>query len=155
MKQKFYILNILGLFHLRGAALEQNLEKNKSDILHLANEKNLGKLDFVEEKISGKTSWKQRRITVILQELKQDDVILLSEFSRLGRSMLECMEIISRAVERGIKIYTVKGCWQLDNTIQSKVIAMVFSMASEIELDLISKRTTEARASVVLAREES
>ena len=34
--------------------------------------------------------------------------------------------------------------WQLDNTIQSKIIAMAFSMAAEIERDLISQRTKEA-----------
>ena len=73
---------------------------------------------------------------------------MLSEFSRLGRSMLECMEIISIAVEKGIKIYTVKSGWRLDNTIQSKVMVMVFSMAAEIERDLISKRTKEALQSL-------
>ena len=36
------------------------------------------------------------------------------------------------------------GNWQLDQTIQSKIIAMAFSMAAEIERDLISQRTTEA-----------
>ena len=41
-------------------------------------------------------------------------------------------------------IYDIKGDWQLTNTIQSKIIAMAFSMASEIERDLISKRTREA-----------
>lgn len=58
--------------------------------------------------------------------------------------MLECMEIISIATQKGINIYTVKGNWQLDGSIQSKVVAMVFSMASEIKRDLISKRTKEA-----------
>lgn len=130
--------------YLRVSTLDQDLEKNKSDILTLANEKNLGKVEFVEEKISGKVSWKQRQIATILSDLKKGDVILLSEFSRLGRSMLECMEIISIATQKGIKIYTVKGSWQLDDTIQSKVMAMVFAMASEIERDLISKRTREA-----------
>lgn len=58
--------------------------------------------------------------------------------------MLECMEIISIAVEKGIRIYSVKGGWQLDNSIQSKVMAMVFFMAAEIERELMSKRTKEA-----------
>lgn len=58
--------------------------------------------------------------------------------------MLECMEIISVALHKGIKIYTVKGGWQLENSIQSKVMAMVFSMAAEIERELILKRTQEA-----------
>lgn len=137
--------------YLRVSTIDQNLEKNKADILHLANDKNLGKVEFVEEKTSGKVPWKQRKIAPLLEELKKGDVILLSEFSRLGRSMLECMEIISIAVEKGIKIYTVKGGWQLDNTIQSKVMAMVFSMAAEIERDLISKRTKEALQSIKLS----
>jgi DNA invertase Pin-like site-specific DNA recombinase len=137
--------------YLRVSTLDQDLEKNKSDILHLANDKNLGKVEFVQEKVSGKIPWKQRKIAPLLEELKKGDTILLSEFSRLGRSMLECMEIISIAVERGIKIYTVKGSWQLDDTIQSKVMAMVFSMAAEIERDLISKRTKEALLSKKLS----
>ena len=130
--------------YLRVSTLDQDLEKNKADILHLANEKSLGKVEFIKEKVSGKVSWRKRKIAQLLEELEKGDVILLSEFSWLGRSMLECMEIISLAMEKGIKIYTVKGNWQLDNTIQSKVMAMVFSMASEIERDLISKRTRES-----------
>ena len=40
----------------------------------------------------------------------------------------------------------IKGNWQLDQSIQSKIIAMAFSMAAEIERDLISQRTKEALA---------
>ena len=54
------------------------------------------------------------------------------------------MEILSIALERGIHVYAVKGNWQLDQSIQSKIVAMAFSMAAEIERDLISQRTTEA-----------
>jgi DNA invertase Pin-like site-specific DNA recombinase len=130
--------------YLRVSTLDQDLEKNKAEILHLANDRNLGKVEFIQEKVSGKISWKQRKIAPLLDELVNGDTILLSEFSRLGRSMLECMEIISIALDKGIRIYTVKGNWQLDDSIQSKVMAMVFSMAAEIERDLISKRTREA-----------
>ncbi len=104
-----------------------------------------------QEKVSGKVAWRSRKIGPLLEELKKGDVILLSEFSRLGRSMLECMEIISIAMQKGIRIYTVKGAWQLDDSIQSKVMAMVFSMASEIERDLISKRTRESLAAKKLS----
>lgn len=130
--------------YLRVSTADQDLEKNKAEILFLANDKSLGKVDFVEEKISGKIHWRKRKIGEIIEDLQKGDTILLNEFSRLGRSMLECMEIISIATDKGINIYTVKGNWQLDNTIQSKVMAMVFSMVSEIERDLISKRTKEA-----------
>jgi len=95
--------------------------------LYLANGKELGKVEFIEEKVSGNVSWRQRKIGPRLASMKAGDVLLLSEFSRLGRSMLECREIISLAVEKGIRINTVKGGWQVDDTIQSKVMATVFS----------------------------
>jgi hypothetical protein len=58
--------------------------------------------------------------------------------------MLEIMEILAVARERGIYIYDIKENWELNGSIQSKVMAMVFSIAAEIERDLISRRTKEA-----------
>lgn len=130
--------------YLRVSTVDQEIEKNKAAILHLANEKNLGKVSFVEETISGQISWRKRKIANILDEAQSGDIIIVSELSSLGRSMLECMEILSIATQKGVAVYAVKGSWQLDDTIQSKIVAMAFSMASEIERDLISKRTSEA-----------
>ena len=130
--------------YLRVSTTDQDVEKNKSAILTLANDKSFGRIEFIEEYISGKVTWKKRAIAKILEDLKSGDRIIVSELSRLGRSMLECMEILSIANQKGIYIYAVKGNWHLDDTLQSKVMAMVFSMASEIERDLISKRTSEA-----------
>ncbi len=59
------------------------------------------------------------------------DTLIVSELSRLGRSMLECMEILSIASQKGVYFYAVKGNWQLDGTIQSKIKAMAFAMAAE------------------------
>lgn len=130
--------------YLRVSTIDQDIEKNKADILKLANGKDLGKVNFIEEKISGKVSWRKRKIAEILGKLTSGDHVVVSELSRLGRSMLECMEILSISIQKGINIYAVKGNWQLDRSIQSKIIAMAFSMAAEIERDLISQRTKEA-----------
>lgn len=129
---------------MRVSTFSQELDKNKADILALANNFDLGKVNFVEEIVSGKVSWRKRKIADILDELKAGDSIIVSELSRLGRSMLECMEILSVSLEKAVHVYAVKGNWKLDNSIQSKIIAMAFSMAAEIERDLISSRTTEA-----------
>jgi DNA invertase Pin-like site-specific DNA recombinase len=130
--------------YLRVSTNDQDLDKNKADILHLANDHNLGKVIFVEEKVSGKVSWKERKLKEVLEDLTIGDSLIVSELSRLGRSMLECMEILSIATQREIKVYSVKGNWQLDGSLQSKVVAMAFSIAAEIERDLISSRTKEA-----------
>ena len=130
--------------YLRVSTIDQDIEKNKAAILSLANTKVLGHVRFVEEKVSGKVSWRKRKIAEVLDTAQKGDNIIVSELSRLGRSMLECMEILSIATQKGVNVYAVKGDWQLTNTIQSKIIAMAFSMAAEIERDLISKRTKEA-----------
>jgi DNA invertase Pin-like site-specific DNA recombinase len=130
--------------YLRVSTFDQNTEKNKTEILHFANQHDLGKVHFVEEICSGKTAWRERLIAQILEELQPHDNIIVAELSRLGRSMLECMEILAFATRKEICIYSVKGNWQLNDTIQSKIIALAFSMAAEIERDLISQRTKEA-----------
>lgn len=132
--------------YLRVSTTDQDLEKNKFEILQLANEKGLGQVLWVEETVSGRVSWRKREIAKILEQLQSGDSLIVSELSRLGRSMLECMEILSIASQKNIKVYAVKGNWRLDNSIQSKIIAMAFSMAAEIERDLISARTREALA---------
>ena len=143
--------------YLRVSTIDQNTGKNKAEILSLANDKRFGHVEFIEEKVSGKVSWKERKIKGIIDELGDGDRLIVPELSRLGRSMLEIMEMLSIARDKGIYIYAVKGGWELNGTIQSKVMAMAFSIASEIERDLISKRTKEAlkarkAAGVILGR---
>jgi DNA invertase Pin-like site-specific DNA recombinase len=130
--------------YLRVSTSDQDVEKNKAAILLLAHRKDLGHVHFVEETVSGRVPWRQRQLATILEDLRPGDSLVVSELSRLGRSMLECMEILAIATQKGLKLHTVKGEWQLDSSLQSKIMAMVFAMAAEIERDLISQRTTEA-----------
>ena len=58
--------------------------------------------------------------------------------------MLEIMEMLSILKDKEVNVYAVKGGWELNGSLQSKVMSMAFSIASEIERDLISKRTKEA-----------
>src|ERR1700730_12000748 len=106
--------------YLRVSTADQNLEKSKADILQLANHHDLGRVRFVEEKISGKVSWRERKVAEMLESLKANDAIIVSELSRLGRSMLECMEILSVAAQKRINVYSVKGAWRLDRASRAK-----------------------------------
>jgi DNA invertase Pin-like site-specific DNA recombinase len=129
---------------LRVSTVDQDLEKNKHEILDLAKNKEFGKVEWVEEKVSGRKCWKDRKIKDVIDMLDGGDRIIVPELSRLGRSMLEIMEMLSVLNQKDVYIYSVKGGWELDGSLQSKVMAMAFSIAAEIERDLISKRTMEA-----------
>src|SRR5215813_4561914 len=130
--------------YLRVSTHEQDVAKNQTDILLLAHRKQLGQVQFVEETVSGRVPWRRRKIAQILEDLQAGDTLVVSELSRLGRSMLECMEILALVAQKGMHLYAVKGAWRLEDSLQSKIMAMVFAMAAEIERDLISQRTKEA-----------
>ncbi len=131
--------------YLRVSTGKQETEKNKSSILKFANERNLGKVTFVEEKVSGLKDWRKRKLAVVLDELGEGDNLVVPELSRLGRSMLGILEVLKIAKEKSINVYAIKGgCWSLNNTIQSKIVSGIFAMLAEVERDLISMRTKEA-----------
>ncbi len=129
--------------YLRVSTGQQDLENQKLGILKLANEHGW-KVTFVEETVSGRVSYKERELGRVVKELKEGDVLIVSELSRLGRSMLEIMTLLCDLSEKGVRVYAIKGNHRVDNSIQSKVMTMVLCMAAEIERELISQRTKEA-----------
>lgn len=133
--------------YVRVSTNKQDVENQRLEILKLANDLNLGRVKMVDEVISGRKSWRERSIApIILEDLQTDDALIVAELSRLGRSMLDIMEILATCIQKGIRIYAAKGGWKLDDSLQSKIVAMVLAMAAEIERDLISQRTQNALA---------
>jgi DNA invertase Pin-like site-specific DNA recombinase len=68
----------------------QNLEKNKADILQLADQHDLSRVRFAEEIASAKVFWQERKIPEALESIRPNEVIVVNELWRLGRSMLRC-----------------------------------------------------------------
>lgn len=132
------------LSYLRVSQVSQDLQKDKASILALANELKLGNVTFIEEKISGKVTWKNRKIAEIIESAQEGDNLIVAEISRLGRSLLEIVEILSICSRKKINVFSVKGAWRLDSTMQSKIIGTVFALCAEIERSLISQRTKES-----------
>jgi len=132
--------------YVRVSTDRQDVENQRLGVLELVNQKGFGKVEFIEETVSGRKSWKERAIAGLIEDLEKGDILLVSELSRLGRSMLEIMEMLSVCTQRGIKVLAAKGGWELNGTLQDKIIAMVMAIAAEIERDLISLRTKEALA---------
>ena len=89
---------------------------------------------------------KERKLGKLVDLLHETDVLVVAELCRLGRCMLETMEILSVATQRKLKVFSVKGGWNLGGSMQAKIVAMVLAMAAEIERDLISQRTRSALA---------
>ena len=137
-------MKIIG--YLRVSTAQQDHGNQKLGILQLAN-KNNWKVSFVEETMSGTISYKKRELGKVVDSLSQGDVLIVSELSRLGRSMLEILQILRDLKSKFVRVFTIKENYELNgDTISSKVMTMVFGMLAELERDLISERTKAALA---------
>lgn len=132
--------------YLRVSTADQDLDKFRADVLQFAMDRSFGRVEFVQEKVSGKKPWRERKLGAVINGLQAGDRLIVPELSRLGRSMIEILEILQQVKAKGACIYAVKGGWELSDSIQSKIISTVLAMMAEVERDLISERTREALA---------
>ena len=101
---------------------------------------------WVQEKASGTKALKKRTLDGLLKRMKKGDTLICTELSRLGRNMMMVMSILNTCSQKGIKIYSIKYSFALSDSLNAKIIAVAFSLAAEIERNLISQRTREALA---------
>jgi DNA invertase Pin-like site-specific DNA recombinase len=132
--------------YIRVSTDKQTVENQRFEIIRFCKSEKLKIDKWIEEKISGTKAPEKRRLGSLLKVVKENDLIICSELSRLGRSFFMIMNILSGCMERGIKIWTIKDNYKLGDDIQSKVLAFAFGLSAEIERNLISQRTKEALA---------
>ena len=129
--------------YIRVSTIEQDLKNQRYEILQYADKENIKVAEWVEIKISSRKSTKERLIDNLLNKLKEGDTLIVSELSRLGRSVGQIAMITSTLVDTGIRLISIKENMKLDGNpdIQTKVMLTMFSLFAEIERDLISQRT--------------
>ena len=132
--------------YLRVSSDKQALENQKYEILKFADQKKLHIDHWTEETISATKKLDSRKLGDLLKLLKTDDILIVSEISRLGRSLMEVMSILHNCMENDIKVFTVKEAYELGDNVNSKVLAFAFGLSAEIERNMISQRTKEALA---------
>jgi DNA invertase Pin-like site-specific DNA recombinase len=134
--------------YIRVSTEKQTVQNQKHEILDYANRYNLGSVTFIEVEMSSRKSTADRRIDELLMALNDGDTLIVSELSRLARSLSELFEIVNTLIDNGIKLIAIKQNMILDknniNDIQNKVMLTMFSLMSELERDFISARTKEA-----------
>ena len=132
--------------YLRVSTEKQNPENQRDEIRRFAQEKVLQIDCWVVETVSGKIAHKKRKLGRLLRKMNKGDTLIVTEISRLSRSLTEIMAIMGECLDRQINIYTTKERYTFDNSINSKVLCFAFGLVAEIERNLISMRTKEALA---------
>ena len=132
--------------YIRVSTDKQTTENQRFEILKYADEKKLTVDEWIEETVSSTRSLSKRRLGELILAMKKNDILIVSELSRLGRSLMEVMSILHTLMEKDVKVFTTKERYELGNNINSKVLAFAFSLSAEIERSMISSRTKEALA---------
>lgn len=130
--------------YLRVSTDTQTVENQRYEIDKFAKSKELNVDKYIEETISGGKAVNKRKLGKLLRLLKEGDILIATEISRLGRSLYMIMDILNLCMEKGVLILTIKDNFHLGDDIESKVLAFAFSLSAEIERKLISQRTKEA-----------
>ena len=131
--------------YIRVSTIDQDTEKNKEDVIKFARDRGFGdSVEFVTEKVSGAKSWRKRRLKGVVDDLTKDDILIVPELSRIGRSLIEVLEVLEVLSNKGVRVYSVKEGFQLNgNDMQSKMMRTFIGLFAELDRDLIRMRTKE------------
>lgn len=125
---------------------QQDLEKQKHLLLDYAQKQGLLIDEFIEVSISSRKNTKQRKIDELLDKLQVGDMLLVAELSRLGRNMLETLNIINTLAQSEIKIVFVRQPELSTTATHAKLLLAIYSYFAESERDYISIRTKQGLA---------
>lgn len=131
--------------YLRISTQGQELDNQRLAILNYAHNNKLQIDEFLEMQISSRKSTLDRGIDNLLSNMTAGDLIIVSELSRIGRSVGQIIKIVDELIKKKIRFIAIKENIHLNGKqdIQSKMMVTMFGLFAEIERDLISERTCE------------
>ena len=130
--------------YLRVSTGHQVLDNQSNEISKYADAKGIIIDKWVTEVVSGKRKGSERKLGAAIKKMKEGDMLIVTEISRLSRTLMDIMSIMGTLLQKGVNLYSIKDGYSFDNSINSKVLIFAFGLVAEIERNLISLRTKEA-----------
>ena len=121
--------------YVRVSSFEQNEDRQINEL------KNFGVEKFFSEKISARAKFRPQ-FEEMMRFLREGDILVVSEFSRLARSTADLLKIVESLNQKGVEVKSLKE--QLDtSTPQGKFMLTIFGAIAEFERDLLLQRQRE------------
>ena len=122
--------------YARVSTEEQNLDRQLDSLKEAGCEK------IFQEKITG-TKKERPELDKLMEQLRSGDLIIISDLTRLSRSVKDLFSIVEQIEGKGANIKSIKESWVDTTTAQGKLMFTIFAGISQFERDLISQRTIE------------
>lgn len=127
--------------YIRVSTSTQTAENQKIQIKKYCKEKRLHNIVWYSETISGTISPEKRKLGELIETAEEGDVLICTEVSRLGRSMMMIMNVLDEFLKKKVKVVAIKENFVLDDSIACKALMFAFGLSADIERSLISERT--------------
>ena len=134
--------------YLRVSTAQQEVRRQRIAILEYARKHDFRIDDFIKATASGQASEKRRWLDELMNVLQHGDRLVVSELSRLGRSLGQIVAILDALAKAGVTFVAIKENIHVEGQrdIQTKVMTTLFALFAEVERGLISERTREGLA---------
>ena len=129
--------------YIRVSTNYQTVQNQKIAIREYAKYHRIHNIIWIAETISGTKNPEKRKLGSLLSAANEGDTIIVTELSRLGRSMMMILDVLQLLLEKGVKVIAIKEGYELGDNIQSKVLAFAFGLSAEIARTLLSERTKQ------------
>ena len=125
-----------------------NLQDQERQVIALK-EEGIPEENIFGDKITGTSNYGDREeLSKCLDLLEPNDLLILEDMTRLGRTMVTMLVEVNNLIERGVYIKTLDG--RLDTSLMNeeivRLIVGVMGYAAECELRNIKHRKSEGRA---------
>jgi len=108
--------------------------------------------EFIEDIVSGKVDVDKRKLQSVFDRCYENDTIIVSEVSRIGRNTMDVMRFIADCAKNKINVQVAMQNLKLGDTkdpmqkMMQDLFMYVFAMMAEMERNFLSNRTKMAAA---------
>jgi DNA invertase Pin-like site-specific DNA recombinase len=139
--------------YIRVSTEKQDVQSQKVAILEFCQKEKILVDMFREITISSRKKEQKQDFEQLVASLEEGDLLIVSELSRIGRSLGGIITQINALLSKKIHFIAIKENIRLEDgkqDLQSKIMIAMFGLFSEVERDLISQRTKDG---LIKARE--
>lgn len=125
---------------------KQHLDIQREEISKFVEQKNLSVDKWIVEVTGEKAKQPGAKLEQVLERVKKGDTLIVTDISRLSRTLYELMEVLTVCLEKGVCIYCIEDRYLFDDTMDVQTVTKAFKLVEEIDHALVSTRTKDALA---------
>lgn len=106
--------------YIRVSTEKQTVENQKLVIKEFCRCHRIAKLNWISESISGTKNPEKRKLGELINHVNEGDVVVITELSRLGRSLIMIFNVLQIFLEKKVNVIAIKENYELGETYSQK-----------------------------------